>query len=190
MVWPMHRSGSVSVRPARPDDAFAIAVVQVRSWQAAHRGQFPDAFLDGLSVETRAAGWADSLTGRRTGNRTLVAAAGGEVAGFAHAGPTYEGEVEPPPPTSSATGQVHALYVDPAWWGRGVGRALMAAAVAGLQTDGFSQAVLWVLDANTQGRRFYEAVGWAQDSVRKTEWIGGVATPLMRYRLTLLAGDA
>ncbi len=43
------------LRPAEPADAMAVARVHVRSWQAAYRGLLPDAYLDGLRPEDRAA---------------------------------------------------------------------------------------------------------------------------------------
>lgn len=48
----------VEVRPARIGDERAIAEVHVHTWQAAYRGQLPDAFLDSLSVECRTRGWS------------------------------------------------------------------------------------------------------------------------------------
>jgi hypothetical protein len=45
------------IRFATVDDAAAIAAVHVRGWQAAHRGDFPDDYLDGLSVVERAQRW-------------------------------------------------------------------------------------------------------------------------------------
>ena len=41
------------MREAILADAEAIATVHVRSWQAAYRGQLPDEYLDGLTVEDR-----------------------------------------------------------------------------------------------------------------------------------------
>jgi hypothetical protein len=43
----------VHVRPARPDDAAAVAGVHVRSWQAGYRGLLPDAYLEALRPEDR-----------------------------------------------------------------------------------------------------------------------------------------
>src|SRR5437870_811356 len=50
--------------PATADDADAIATVHVRSWQAAYRGIVPDAHLDRLSIDRRAATWRESLANR------------------------------------------------------------------------------------------------------------------------------
>ena len=48
-----------------------------------------------------------------------------------------------------------ALYVLPEFWDRGVGHRLLDA-VAPVR-------VLWVLEANARGRRFYERHGWRPD---------------------------
>src|SRR5580704_17872478 len=45
--------GMLHVRPARPDDAGAVAAVHVRSWQVGYRGLLPDAYLEGLRPEDR-----------------------------------------------------------------------------------------------------------------------------------------
>jgi hypothetical protein len=51
----------VEVRRARVGDERAIADVHVRTWQAAYRGQVPDAFLDGLSIERRTQAWSQII---------------------------------------------------------------------------------------------------------------------------------
>ena len=82
------------------------------------------------------------------------------------------------------------LYVDPAFWGRGVGRALMLQALAGF---GYLQATLWVLDSNARARRFYEAGGWQPDNSTRTARMGvsfdehaaGVEIVEVRYRRSI-----
>ncbi|MGH9204942.1 MAG: GNAT family N-acetyltransferase, partial [Acidimicrobiales bacterium] len=44
-----------TVRTAQAGDKQAVAGVHVRSWQAAYRGLMPDAYLDGLDPDDRAA---------------------------------------------------------------------------------------------------------------------------------------
>jgi hypothetical protein len=44
----------VTTRLAQPGDAGAIAVVHVRSWQAAYRNLVPQEFLDSLDTSARA----------------------------------------------------------------------------------------------------------------------------------------
>jgi hypothetical protein len=58
---------SVEARIATVDDAAAVAAVHVRSWQDAYRGIFPDAYLDGLSVERRSNVWSHGPSGAPAG---------------------------------------------------------------------------------------------------------------------------
>jgi hypothetical protein len=65
------KMGVMDIRPARLEDVPEIAVVHVRSWQAAYQGLLPQAYLDGLDPGQRigqweralsAAGWSDGPT--------------------------------------------------------------------------------------------------------------------------------
>ena len=47
----------LTIRPAQLGDAERIAAIQVRAWQAAYRGVMPDAYLDELNADDRAAYW-------------------------------------------------------------------------------------------------------------------------------------
>jgi hypothetical protein len=42
----MGRKVKIQLRRATPEDAAALAAVEVRSWRAAYRGLMPDAYLD------------------------------------------------------------------------------------------------------------------------------------------------
>jgi GNAT superfamily N-acetyltransferase len=75
----------------------------------------------------------------------LVAEVDGDVAGFTCA--------------NHQTGLVWALFLDEAHEGRGIGRALLDAALAGLVTAGHRQAWLST-GAGTRAERFYRAHGW------------------------------
>jgi len=56
--------------------------------------------------------------------------------------------------------ELAALYVLPATWGRGIGAKLLEAAGP--------VSTLWVLEGNTNARRFYEQHGWRPDGARRT----------------------
>lgn len=75
----------------------------------------------------------------------LVAESAGEIAAFACA--------------NHQTGLIWALFVDPAQEGRGHGRALLDAALAGLKAEGHTQAWLET-GAGTRAERFYRRHGW------------------------------
>lgn len=53
----------MNVRPATHADVPAIAESHVSAWRVAFRGQVPDAFLDGLSVQRRVDAWSDIVSG-------------------------------------------------------------------------------------------------------------------------------
>jgi GNAT superfamily N-acetyltransferase len=168
----------MEIRPARPGDALDVARVHVRAWQVGYRGLLPDAYLDRLRPEDRAARYTFEVVDP-TRPTTLVAVDGGVVLGFATTGPS-------PDVDGPETGELMALHVDPNHWQRGVGRALVGSARAQLAGQGYREAVLWVLDGNTRGARFYAADGWSPDGTRRTEAVWGVSTENVRYHRALL----
>ena len=60
-------------------------------------------------------------------------------------------------------GELYALYVTPAWWSAGAGRALMGSVLAALEAERYRRVVLWVLADNARARRFYGRAGFAPD---------------------------
>jgi ribosomal protein S18 acetylase RimI-like enzyme len=167
----------LTIRAALPADAEAISRVHIGTWQRAYRGLVPDAFLDSLSerVEGRVMWWRQQL---ESGATALVTEEAGRVTGFVGFGGAE-------PPTDSELGEVFAIYVDAADWGRGHGRALLVAAQGALRARGFTAAVLWVLATNQRARGFYERGGWTVDGGTKTEQIGGEPLQEVRYRRPL-----
>ncbi|MFI9596947.1 GNAT family N-acetyltransferase [Nonomuraea sp. NPDC052265] len=169
------------IRKATQADAWAIAEVHVRSWRAAYRGLVPQAHLDGLDAAARRPAWERWLAGTawpREG--TLVAEAGGRVVGFASVLPSRDDDED-----GASVAEVATIYLTPESWGRGIGRALMDAALAALTGAGYQEAVLWVLDSNVRARRFYEAAGWHDDGVAKDDGSRGFTITEVRYRRSL-----
>ena len=184
------------VRAARPDDAEAIADAHVRGWLTTYRGLVPDEFLDGLSLERRATYWRDTIAAEaavqardrsmddaaeaeaRAVARTWVVEETGQVRGFA-----ATGAIRDQPDGIEAAGEVFAIYLVPEARGRGLGRALFARVVDDLHARGFHPIVLWVFEANTGARRFYEAAGFEPDGARQPIELGGTSLDEIRYRL-------
>jgi GNAT superfamily N-acetyltransferase len=172
------------IRRATPRDVTAVATVHVRSWQAAYRGLMPDEVLDGLSVERRAGMWRSILQLGLAGHVVLVAEADGAdgagqdgdtLCGFVHVGPARDADQGP------ETAELASIYLLPEAWGHGTGRALMTGAVEVMREAGYASAVLWVLVANEQARRFYEIAGWSCDGTEKSELFGPVTLTETRY---------
>jgi hypothetical protein len=55
------RMFALQVRAAAHGDERGIAQVHVRTWQTAYKGQIPDEFLDGLSVQHRTEAWRQTI---------------------------------------------------------------------------------------------------------------------------------
>ena len=106
----------MTVRPATGEDARAVAEVHVEGWRWAYRGQIPDAFIDGISVDEREVMWRDALD---AGRAISVATDRGRIVGFAAIGPPDDDQAP------SGTGELHAIYLTSAFAGLGVGRALL-----------------------------------------------------------------
>ncbi|MGA7525089.1 MAG: GNAT family N-acetyltransferase [Acidobacteriaceae bacterium] len=164
----------MNLRLAEPSDAMAVARVHVRSWQAAYRGLLPDAYLDQLRPEDRAARY-DFATTDPAKPRTIVAEADGAIGGFATTMPSRDTD-------TVNHGELCALYVDPNDWGRGYGRSLIEAARRHLSACGFSSAMLWLLEGNLRADRFYRADGWLPDGTRRTETMWDITVNEIRYR--------
>jgi RimJ/RimL family protein N-acetyltransferase len=169
------------VRAGQPEDAERIAVIHVRSWQAAYRGLLPQDYLDQLDPAERVERWRRTLcvTDRSAGG-VLVAVKDGQVCGATWFGPTRDTDTDP-----AEVGEVMGIYLLPDAWGQGLGRTLMAAAVEHLADDGYSQVTLWVLESNARARRFYSRAGWAEDGAVKQDDRLGFPITEVRYRRQL-----
>ena len=77
----------VELRPARPDDAPAVAGVHVRSWQVGYRGLLARDYLDGLRPEDRVGSLRASVPTDPDAPATVVADEDGVICGFATTGP-------------------------------------------------------------------------------------------------------
>jgi GNAT superfamily N-acetyltransferase len=153
--------------------------VHVGTWQGAYRGLLPDEHLDALDVARWTAGWQRLLTGERPRAAALVAVADERVVGFVDVVPSRDDDA------AADTAEVTSIYVLPAAWGTGAGRALMAAAVDSSRSEGFRAATLWVLRGNERARRFYERAGWSVDGTEKDDVVAGVTVTEVRYRRDL-----
>ena len=74
------------------------------------------------------------------------------------------------------------LHVKPAFKGLGIGRELLGAARewTALVAPGRPMH-LWVIEDNTNARRFYEAVGGVVAERQIVDFTAGIATPALRY---------
>jgi GNAT superfamily N-acetyltransferase len=111
--------------------------------------------------EARAGHWHDRLAD--PGVSMLVAEEDGRLLGFVACGESRD------PDTGPGTGELQTFFVAAGSWRRGVGRALMAAALADLAARGFAEATVWSFAANEGANAFYEAHGFTPDGAERAE---------------------
>lgn len=159
----------MEIRYAASENDWAdIGTIYQKSWQWAYRGLLPQPYLDALSPER----WED-----RAGHpnlRTLVCAEAGHLVGVSAFCPSRF-------PVYDGWGEIVSLYLLPEAAGRGLGRALLAAASAGLREMGYANQFLWVLEGNTRAKHFYERAGFLSSGDVLPDTIGGRAVRELRY---------
>ncbi len=175
----MVRQGTATIRAATPDDARRIAEVHVAAWHDAYRGLLPDEYLDRLSVEEREAQRLAAISDPEPRSGTLVAEEEDRIVGFASFGRSRDDDA------TERTGEIPAIYVDPAAVGTGVGRELFTAATEARRHARFRRATLWVLEANQRARRFYEKAGWTWDGTVSDHQFDCAHEPIVRYAADL-----
>jgi ribosomal protein S18 acetylase RimI-like enzyme len=165
-----------TVRDATAADAGVVARIQVASWRAGYAGLLPDDVLAGLSEAELRLRWAARLP---TAAPASCLVTGAPPVGFVTSGPSLD-EAD-----HSGSGQVYALYVDPAHWGHGLGRMLLSGALTRLRDAGFASAHLWVMTTNEAARGFYEHEGWTASGRTQVERMYDTDVPVVEFALAL-----
>jgi GNAT superfamily N-acetyltransferase len=88
---------------------------------------------------------------------------GGALLGFVACGASRDPDAGP------ETGELQTFFVAAGSWRRGVGRGLMAAALADLTGRGCAEATVWSFAANARANDFYEAHGFRPDGAGRRE---------------------
>ena len=170
---------SYSVRPATTRDAKAIAELHVATWQAAYHSFMPAEHLKNMTVEKRLAYWREAIEFSEP--QLLVAVDGDKVVGFTGFDRSRDAG------TKSNVGEIWAMYVAEAHWGKGVGLALWDGARDGLKEEGCTQVTLWVLLQNERALKFYEqSAGFKREMPSlKTVAFGSVKLEEIRLKRTV-----
>ena len=143
----------MNVRPATAEDADAIGRVQVETWRAAYRGLMPDEAIAQFDVEERRRMWREGLAREAAaGQRDVRRRARGRGRrlrerrrGTRRGGCGRALRDLPPPHVAGTAGSA--------------GRSLERAEES-MRSSGFTRAILWVMEGNERGERFYRAAGW------------------------------
>jgi ribosomal protein S18 acetylase RimI-like enzyme len=174
----------IEIRPASVADEPAITQIRQETWLTAYAQ-----IIDPVIIERATAPRGGASAAPRSDRTSLVAEAPPAAAiadarvivGYASYGPERNvasaasvGSGGPagsgaqpgaltPAGLAGETGELYTLYVAPAHWSTGAGRALTDAALDGLRAAGYRRVVLWTLTGNARARRFYVKAGFAPD---------------------------
>jgi len=155
---------ALTIRVARPNDAAEIARIYIDSWHDTYAAVLPRALLCAMTPSGQAARWRAAI---RSQKRETVLAAEDAKAGIvamASLGPARDN-------TLGYDGEIYTLYVDPNFYGQGVGRTLLNGAFAALRTRGFTSCQIWA-HAKNNARFFYETMGGRAIAERTVRMMG------------------
>jgi ribosomal protein S18 acetylase RimI-like enzyme len=143
----------IEVRPARPDDDRALSTIDRETWSTLTSPAPPPAELD----------WS-FFREKIDLQDVLVAVVDGEVAGYVR--------IAHPFPLESSGHVLHVtgIAVGPAFQRRGVGQALVEAAIDESRSRGARRLTLRVLAHNEAAVRLYERCGFVVEGVLRGEF--------------------
>ena len=142
-----------TIRPAVLDDTEAVARIYIDSWNAGYGELMSQA--DRTVTPDLTAHWSHDLA-QPLPHRWWVAEHRGSIVGFAGIGPSRD-------PVDPEIGELDSIAVDPPYWRKGIGKALISLALQHLVSDGYREAILWTVEGYERGIAFYEAMGWKRD---------------------------
>ncbi|MEZ2219306.1 N-acetyltransferase family protein [Rhizobium sp. RCC_161_2] len=145
-------STAVTIRPALPEDAAAIANLHVAIWRETYRTlTTPEAFRT-LDEAYRQVRWTATLSDPGRDQLVLLAEQNGRLVGIGAAG-------APSLALFEGRGEIRSLYVDPAIKRQGVGRRLMRELALHLAALNYPGAALGVVVGNDPAIAFYQLLG-------------------------------
>jgi GNAT superfamily N-acetyltransferase len=172
------------IETATPNDIPDLARIHVAGWRAAYSNLVDQAYLDALDEAEKARQWAGWFADGAT--TTLIARDDDEKDGAGQAtGFVSFGRLKTPPPGMSPirplySAEIYAIYLLPAVWRQGLGRALLREAAVTLKTQKHKSLCLWVMDGNKRANDFYKALGGQRIGKKQVE-VGGKMLPEAAY---------
>lgn len=146
----MPETPAIIYREATVADSYAVAQVQVRSWQDSFAGILPQTFLDSISVEQRAKAFENRAT---DGFYKMFLAEAKErgIVGFMDVGKSRD-SLQP------YEAELYAIYILKDFQRKGIGRRLFDLGVETVLANGMNSMYLITLEVSPY-KSFYEKLG-------------------------------
>ena len=149
------------IREAAMEDSARIAEIDVFSSRYAYRNIVPENCLyQDLTVENRIPVYRKWITEKRFGIYVYEDSGTGILKGMMGIGLCEDDD-------KKDAFELHFLYIDPGYLRRGIGTGLLRFFEQTGREKGCSGLVVWVLEKNEMGRRFYEKNGYLPDGKGK-----------------------
>jgi len=161
----------IVIRLAVRADAPDMAVVHMRSWEAAYKDIVPEEYIREKNA-LRPALWERVLSEANT--TQYIIKKDGKTAGMMGIGPSRD---------EDAGGDVYelmGLYLLPEYFRQGIGSQTMEFAFNKSREVGYKTMTVWLLTDNLNAKRFYEKCGFAEDGKTETRNFG---RPLVCVRM-------
>ena len=155
---------ALNVRAARPEDAAEVARIYIESWHDTYPAVLSSALLCAMTPRGQTSRWHSTIRNQRREVVLVAENADIGLVGMASLGPSRDRAL-------GYDGEVYTLYVDPSYFGRGAGRALLKGAFALLRQRGCTSCVIWA-HAGNNARFFYETMGGRLVAERKARMMG------------------
>ncbi|MEJ1969198.1 MAG: GNAT family N-acetyltransferase [Rhizomicrobium sp.] len=169
---------ALSIRVARPKDAAEVARIYIESWHDTYPAVLSSALLCAMTPKGQTARWHAQIRAQKRETVLVAEDAKAGLVGMASMGPARDRAF-------GYDGEVYTLYVDPAYFGRGVGRALLKGGFAVLRARGLSSCAIWA-HARNNARFFYETMGGRVVAERTARMMGD-AVPEVAFGWKTLA---
>ena len=157
---------TLEIRAARPSDAAEVARVYIESWHDTYPALLSSTLLCAMTPKRQTAYWLRAIKNHKSECVLVAQNAQTGLVGMASLGSARDDAF-------GYDGEIYTIYVDPSYFGRGAGRALLNGAFAKLRQRGYHSCVVWALAANN-ARFFYETMGGRVVAERNVRMSGSV----------------
>ena len=167
----------ISINKVLPRNAYDYTLCHISCWRSAYKGIVPDEVFDNMSAEIEQRVERCKKALNDPDYEFYYAEYENRMVGRLIIGKSRDQD-------KPDAGEIQAIYLIEEFWDKGYGKEMLNFAFEQLKNMGFNEIILWVLEENKRGRRFYERNGFVLDGAKK-EMEFGKTLVCLRYVLNL-----